>query len=294
MKRIIALIISIVLVGGVVGCTQNTKNTSGEKEDGKLISIGKVPYPHEWIPLNVIKQVAEEQGYRVEEVEGDIGFMFLGLSQGSIDILPDVWLPILHKNYMDKYEGKIDLVNTLYEKTEMGLGVPSYVEVDSIAELNKNAELFDNRIVGIEPSTGMMLTAEETIEDYNMDNIELVEGSTPAMLAEVDKAAKNNEPVLFLAWRPHVMFLKYDIKILKDEKNIWKYDDVMTGVNPGLKEKAPDLYHFLQEFSISIQDIEEILYKAETEDKNIEELTAQWIEDHREEIDKMIRQGVEE
>lgn len=287
MKKFLIFILSICLVGSTVGCGSIS---GGEKKEEVEINIGKVPYPHEWVPANIIKVVAEEKGYKVNLVEGDIGFMFLGLSQGDIDIFPDVWLPVLHSTYMEKYEGKIDLVGTLTEEIPIGIAVPSYVDFNSISDLKENAESFGKKIVGVEPSAGMMLTANETLKEYELeDDIELISGSTPAMLAELDKAIKAQEPLVFLAWRPHTMFTKYDIKLLEDPKGIWSLDDDKIGVHPDLKDKAPDIYSFLQEFKLTTDEMEEILYQMENENKSIEELAKKWVDENREEVEQMFK-----
>lgn len=288
MKKAIAILICIILIGSIVGCSNNDASTN-ESEKKIELNIGKVPYQHEWVPANIIKIVAEQEGYKVNLVEGDMGFMFLGLSQGDIDIFPDVWLPVLHSTYMEKYKEDIELVGTLVEKIPLGIAVPSYVDFNSLSELKENAESFGEKIIGIEPSAGMMITAEKTIEEYGLeDSIELVAGSTPAMLAELDVAIKNKEPLVFLAWRPHTMFTKYDIKLLDDPKEIWSLDDDIIGANPSLKEKAPDIYKFLQEFSLTVDEIEEMLFKMENEDKAIEDLAKQWVEENSEEIEQML------
>lgn len=302
-KKLIALITIIVLMSLVVmGCggTKNDQTSQGEGQisgdgdkvssgDKPTIAIGQVPYPHEWIPANIIKHVAEEMGYAVEMVEGDIGFMFLGLAQGDIDIYPNVWLPTLHKTYVDKYEDQIELAGTLFEDIDMGWAVPSYVDIESIDQLKDRADEFNNLIIGIEPSSGIMITSNETIEAYGLEEeFELLEGSTPAMLAELEKAVQNEQPIIFLAWRPHTMFTKYDIKVLDDPKGIWILDDAITGLNPGLKEKAPEIYEFMQNFKIDIEDIEAMLDEMETSGGDIEELTKEWIEENRDEIDAML------
>lgn len=84
------------------------------------------------------------------------------------------------------------------------------------------------------------------------------------------------------------MFTKYDIKVLDDPKGIWILDDAITGLNPGLKEKAPEIYEFMQNFKIDIEDIEAMLDEMETSGGDIEELTKEWIEENRDEIDAML------
>jgi len=187
---------------------------------------------------------------------------------------------------MDKYEGKIELVGTLTKEIPLGMAVPSYTNFDSIADIKDNADAIGNRIVGVEPSAGMMLTAEKTLEAYDLkDSIKLLDGSTPAMLAELDKSIKLKEPMVFLAWRPHTMFIKYDIKILDDPKGIWSFDNDEIGVNLKFKEKAPDIYKFLQHFTLSIEETEAMLIRMEEENISAEDLASEWITEHRDEID---------
>ena len=282
MKKFLRIILCAGLLIGAVACG----SSESTKEKRVEINIGQVPYPHEWVPANIIKQLAEEKGYKVNLVEGDIGFMFLGLAQGDIDIYPDVWLPVLHKTYMEKYKGKFELVGTLIKEIPLGVAVPSYTKFDSIADIKDNADAIGNRIVGVEPSAGMMLTAEKTLEAYDLkDSIELLDGSTPAMLAELDKSIKLKEPIVFLAWRPHTMFTKYDIKILDDPKGIWAFDNIEIGANPNLKEKAPDMYKFLQHFNMSVGETEEMLLRMKEKNISPEDLASEWITEHREEID---------
>jgi len=283
MKKFLKIVLCVGLLIGAVACGSSDKAAKDEKVE---ITIGQSPYTYEWVPVNIIKQVAEERGYKVNVVEGDTGFMFLGLVQGDIDIFPDVWLPVLHKTYVDKYKDKFELVGKLINKLPLGVAVPSYVNFDSLADLKDNADAVGNRMVGIEPSSGMMLTAEKTIEAYDLkDSVKLLDGSTPAMLAELDKAIKLKEPIVFLGWRLNTMFTKYDIKLLDDPKGVWAFDDDVVGVNLKFKEKAPDMYKFLQHFTLSVDETEGMLMRMEDENVPIEELASEWIAKHRDEVD---------
>jgi len=283
MKKFLKIVLCVGLLIGAVACGSSDKAAKDEKVE---ITIGQSPYTYEWVPVNIIKQVAEERGYKVNVVEGDTGFMFLGLVQGDIDIFPDVWLPVLHKTYVDKYKDKFELVGKLINKLPLGVAVPSYVNFDSLADLKDNADAVGNRMVGIEPSSGMMLTAEKTIEAYGLkDSVKLLDGSTPAMLAELDKAIKLKEPIVFLGWRLNTMFTKYDIKLLDDPKGVWAFDDDVVGVNLKFKEKAPDMYKFLQHFTLSVDETEGMLMRMEDENVPIEDLASEWIAKHRDEVD---------
>ncbi len=52
--------------------------------------------------------------------------------------------------------------------------------IDSLAELADNAELFDNRLVGIEAGAGLTrITQDEAIPTYGLEDLEYVISSTP-------------------------------------------------------------------------------------------------------------------
>lgn len=291
MFKVLKVAAMILLIFGLVACAEDSGTELSQEtasEDKAEINIGKVAYPHEWVPVHIIKHVAEEKGYKVNIVDGEVGFMFLGLKQGDIDIYPDIWLPVLHKSYMDKYKDDIELVGKFYEKAPMGVAVPKYSDINSISELGQKSEQIDEKIVGIEPSTGMMLTAENTIKEYGLeDSIELMDGSTPAMLAEVERAISEEKDIAFLAWRPHAMFSKYDIKLLEDPKSVWSADDDNIGVTKNFKEKAPDLYTFLTNLKVSIEEVDAMLYELEESDKDIDQVTKAWVENNKERIAEM-------
>ncbi|UFJ40309.1 glycine betaine ABC transporter substrate-binding protein [Brevibacillus humidisoli] len=283
------LAVTIVMSGGCA--TQPGGDQPGgaaEEAEKPTITIGKVPFEHEWVPVAIIQEVAKELGYATKIEEGDVGVVFLGLSTGDINVYPDVWLPTLHASYMEKYEGKIDLAGTVYQKAPTGWAVPTYVDINSIADLKGKSETFNGQVVGVEPGAGMMVTSEKTIQSYGLTDYKLLSGSTPAMLAAVKKATDNQEPIVFLAWRPHTMFQDFDIKMLEDPKGVWAYDDCRIGTSTDLKEKAPDLYSFLQNFRISMDEIESFLVKMDKENADVNDLAKEWIEQNRNDIDKWI------
>ena len=260
-----------------------------EAKKDKVIKIGHAPYDYEVPVIEITKQIAAEKGYEVDVVEGDIGFMFLSLVQGDIDIWPGIWLPSIHKSYQEKYKDQYELGSAIFEDAPIGWGVPKYVDVDSTADLKGNESAVDGKLVGFEPGSGMMLVSEKIIEGYDLD-IDLVPGTLSAMMAEVDYSIEHEEPILFLAWRPHTMMRKYDIKILDDPKGYWEYDTEYWGIREGFKDKSSEIYNFVNNFEMSIDETEEFLYAYQEQDKDVEDLAKSWIEDNRSKIDSWLEE----
>lgn len=59
---------------------------------------------------------------------------------------------------------------------------------------------------------------------------ELVEGSTPAMLTELDSAMADEEPIVVTLWRPHWAYAEYDIKDLEDPEGAMGEGEEIYGV----------------------------------------------------------------
>src|SRR5690606_39957965 len=90
-------------------------------------------------------------------------------------------------------------------------------DVNSIADLADNADVFDIRIVGMEDGSGLVQQTEnEAVPTYGLDDYELVKSSTPAMLEELETAIEDEEPVLVTLWRPHIAYSKFDLKDQED------------------------------------------------------------------------------
>jgi glycine betaine/proline transport system substrate-binding protein len=74
-------------------------------------------------------------------------------------------------------------------------------------------------IIGIEPGAVLMQRiGESVIPEYEI-GLDLVEASTPAMLAELRRAYGAKEPIVFLAWSPHWMNVEYDFRYLQDPRD---------------------------------------------------------------------------
>src|SRR5690606_23832668 len=140
------------------------------------------------------------------------------------------------------------------EPAGLFLTVPSYVEgVDSLEDLAANADMFDSTIVGIEAGAGMMgILADSVIPTYGLEDWTLVEGSTPAMLAELDRAIAAEEPIVVTLWSPGWWYGEYDLKNLEDPENAWGDPDQLTIVTrTGFAEDYPEIVEWWSNWQMS-------------------------------------------
>lgn len=108
-----------------------------EKVDGDKIKLAYVSWDSEIASHNVMKLVLEEMGYDVTLTQVEAGPLWTAVADGSADASLAAWLPVTHKTYADKFEGKFEELGTSMEGVKIGLVVPHYMDIDSIEDLKE-------------------------------------------------------------------------------------------------------------------------------------------------------------
>ncbi|MEV7155713.1 ABC transporter permease/substrate binding protein [Streptomyces misionensis] len=241
---------------GVFGSAGGSSEASGtDIGKGKEVKIGYIPWDEGIASTFLWKEILQERGFKVTTTQYAAGPLYTGLATGQIDFETDSWLPTTHAEYWKKYGKQLDDLGSWYGPTSLELTVPSYVkDVDSLADLKAHASEFGGKIVGIEPSAGeMSLLKSKVLKEYGLNGTyQVIDGSTPAMLAELKRAYAKKEPVLVTLWSPHWAYSSYDLKKLKDPKGAWgKGDGVHTLSRKGFAEDNPQVERWLKDFSMT-------------------------------------------
>lgn len=108
-----------------------------DKVDGEEFNLAYVAWDSEIASTNVMAKVLEEQGYKVKMSQVEAGPMWTSVADGSSDALLAGWLPVTHKTYAEKYDGKFEDLGTSMTGVKIGLTVPEYMDIDSIEDLKK-------------------------------------------------------------------------------------------------------------------------------------------------------------
>lgn len=263
-KKIAVGILAAVLIMGLVfaGCANVDGGGNGDngidnetpggisKEAPKeTIKLGYVQWACAEASTHLAQAVIMDKlGYDVTVTSLEAGGLYAGLADGDLDAQTTAWLPITHKDYMDRYGDEMDDYGPLYNDARIGLVVPEYVGIDSIEELNANADKLEGRIVGIDGGAGIMQATEQAIEDYDLD-MNLLESSDMAMTAALADAYMEEEWIVVTGWTPHWKFASFDLKFLEDPLGIYGgAEDIHVMARKGLDEEAPDVAGFLKNY----------------------------------------------
>lgn len=227
--------------------------------DDNTITIGYVNWT-EAVAVTHLMQAVLQKNFNMDVKLRLVGVeeAFRGVSSGELDAFLDVWLPSTHGQYWQEYQDQVVDLGVWYQgQATLGIGVPNYVEAQSIADLAKHIDKYEGKIIGIQPGAGLMrVTREKVMPAYGLDDFKLISGETAEMVAAIDRAIRNREPIAFTAWKPHWLFSAYPLRYLEDPKGTLAQSDQLHAiVREGLEEDAPRAYAVLNAFSLSAEQL---------------------------------------
>ncbi|MBZ6133173.1 ABC transporter permease/substrate binding protein [Streptomyces olivaceus] len=279
---------------GVVDKLAPVKGGSGDNpaEAKRTVDVAFFPWDENIAVTYLWKNVLERRGYKLNLKQMDVGPAYTGLATGDLDVNFDAWLPYGQKNYWDQHKDNLTDLGTWYDTTSLDIAVPSYVkDVKSIADLKGKGDQFDGKIIGIEPGTGQMqLLKNEVVPGYGLDDeYKVVDGSTPAMLAELKRALAKKEPVAVTLWTPHWAYSEYELTKLKDPKKAFGESNTIRNISSKqFPEKYPQFTKWLKNFKMSEEDLGSL--EAEIKDRgqgHEEDAVAAWLEEHPDMVGRM-------
>ncbi|GAA0358759.1 ABC transporter permease/substrate binding protein [Actinoallomurus spadix] len=247
-----AMALSGVVVFALLATTLGVAGSGGGGK-GKPITIGYIPWDEDVAVTQLWKTELEKKGYQVTLKQVDIGPMFAGLGQGDIDLYLDAWLPATHADYYNKYKDKLQDIGVWYQNASMQLAVPKNDPANSVADLTGQSARYKGRIVGIEPGAGeMKIVKNKVMPAYGLGDYKLMESSTAAMLAELNRSVQSNQPIVVTLWKPHWAYSKFPIKVLADPKKAFGSAEQAHVIGrAGFSKDFPEVSAWLKRFRMS-------------------------------------------
>jgi glycine betaine/proline transport system substrate-binding protein len=262
---------------------------AAQAQDKGSVHLAYVEWSSEVASTNVVRTVLEQAGYEVELTSLSAAAMWQSLSTGDADAIVAAWLPTTHADYMERVGEKIVDLGPNLDGTKLGLVVPEYTDVDSIAELDENADTFNGTITGIDPGAGIMGLTEEVIETYELEEMDLQSGSGATMTAALASAINNEEDIVVTGWTPHWKFARWDLKYLEDPENVYGgAEQIHTIARQGLEEDMPEAYANLDAFEWTPEQMGEVMLMNQEDDADPYENAKQWVEDNQDIVDEWL------
>ncbi|KGJ06008.1 glycine betaine ABC transporter substrate-binding protein [Paracoccus versutus] len=245
----------------------------------KVIKMGTLSWEDLTPITGITKKVLEDKGFTVELTEfSEWGIAYAALTKGDIQIIASQ-TDYVAQDYWNRNKNRLEKISPVSHGLYQAIAVPKYVPIDSIEELNDNADKFGGRIIGIEPGSGLMREAADAVDAYGL-KLQLIEGSTAGMTAALKSATDRQEWIAVTLWEPTWMALKFDTKFLADPKGIFAPPQGYYWIGQkGFAEANPEAREVIASVYVPIADIARI-NAAVNDGKTMDQAVAEWTAAH--------------
>lgn len=213
---------------------------------------------------------------------------YQALKNQDIDVFLGNWMPS-QQNFIEELNqaNAAEVLVKNLEGAKFTLAVPSYVTAElgvrDFKDLAAHADAFDRQIYGIEPGAPANENIQRMIDanDFGLGDWRVVESSETGMLSQVARAARGQDPIVFLAWAPHPMNRNFDITYLSGGDDYFGPNyggaEVFTIARTGWSEECPNAAQFFRNLVFTIDMENEMMAKILDEGKTPEEAAVEFL-----------------
>ena len=275
------------LIGGALALTMLGGSALAASEACKTVRFSDVGWTDITATTAATSVVLQALGYEPDVKVLSVPVTYASMKNNDIDVFLGNWMPTMEgdiKPYRE--DGSVEIVGVNLEGAKYTLAVPKYTfdaGLKSFADIAKFKDKLDGKIYGIEPGNdGNRLILDMISGDqFGLKGFELVESSEQGMLAQVTRAAKRNEDIVFLGWEPHPMNANIDMAYLSGGDDVFGPDyggaTVYTNVRKGYTGKCPNVGKLLNNLKFTLAMENEIMGSILDDGEDPEKAASAWL-----------------
>ncbi|WP_138466307.1 choline ABC transporter substrate-binding protein [Poseidonocella sp. HB161398] len=231
--------------------------------------------------------VLKALGYETDVKILSVPVTYTSLAKGDVDIFLGNWMPTMEADIAPYREaGTVETVRANLEGAKYTLAVNKAghdLGIGDFAEIANFEDELDGKIYGIEPGNDGNRLIQSMIDEnaFGLDDFEVVESSEQGMLAQVARADRRDEPVVFLGWEPHPMNANFDMTYLTGGDDWFGPDfggaTVYTNVRKGYVEECPNVGKLLGNLAFTLPMENEIMGAILDDGADPEDAAEAWL-----------------
>ncbi len=231
--------------------------------------------------------VLEALGYETETKVLSVPVTYTSLAAGDIDVFLGNWMPTMEGDIAPYREaGTVDTVRANLEGAKYTLATNAAgaaLGITSFGAIAEHGEALDSTIYGIEPGNdGNRLILDMIEADaFGLKGFEVKESSEQGMLAQVARADRREEPIVFLGWEPHPMNANHDMTYLTGGDDWFGPDlggaTVYTNTRAGYVGECPNVGKLLQNLEFTLAMENEIMGAILNDGADPEDAATAWL-----------------
>jgi glycine betaine/proline transport system substrate-binding protein len=201
-------------------------------------------------------------GYETDVKVLSVPVTYSSLKNKDIDVFLGNWMPTQEADVRpfltDKSVESIgpNLVGAKYTLATNAKGAE--LGIKDFKDIAAKSDALGGKIYGIEPGNdgNRLILGMIEKDTFGLKKLEVVESSEQGMLAQVARADKAGEPVVFLGWEPHPMNANFKLTYLTGGDDVFGANfggaEVYTNVRAGYTQECPNVGTFIKKLKFSL------------------------------------------
>lgn len=231
--------------------------------------------------------IAKALGYNADVKVLSVPVTYQSLKNKDIDIFLGNWMPTMEADIRPFLDDKsvedlgVNLTGAKYTLATNAKGAE--LGIKSFADIAKNKDALGGKVYGIEPGNDGNRIILDMIEKdaFAMKGMEVVESSEAGMLAQVARAEKSGEPVVFLGWEPHPMNANFKLTYLEGGDDYFGPNlggaEVHTNVRAGYVSECPNAGKLISNMKFTLAMENEIMGAILNDGEDPEKAATAWM-----------------
>ncbi len=226
-------------------------------------------------------------GYNPSATVLSVPVTYASLKNGDMDVFLGNWMPTMEgdiKKYRE--DGSVETVGMNLAGAKYTLAVNQGASdggIKDFADIAKNKDKLDGKIYGIEPGNDGNRLIQSMIDKdaFGLKGFEVVESSEQGMLAQVQRAERKNEWVVFLGWEPHPMNANFKMAYLTGGDDYFGPNlggaEVFTNVRKGYTSECANVGALLKNLSFTLAMENEIMGAILNDSEDPDKAATAWL-----------------
>lgn len=226
-------------------------------------------------------------GYEPSSQVLSVPVSYASLKNKDIDVFLGNWMPTMKADIQPYLDDKtVESLGANLEGAKYTLAVPKYLYdkgLKSFADIAKFKEELNGEVYGIEPGNDGNRLIQGMIDGdkFGMKSFKMVESSEQGMLAQVERAIKRKEGVLFLGWEPHPMNSKFELAYLEGGDDVFGPNlggaTIYTNVRAGYVTECPNVGKLISNLKFTLPMENQIMGAILDEKKEANDAAKEWL-----------------
>jgi glycine betaine/proline transport system substrate-binding protein len=235
----------------------------------------------------LVAQLLRSIGYSPTVTVLSVPVTFASIQNNDIDVFLGNWMPAQEADRA-RYlaDGTVVVIGPNLTGAKYTLAVPAYTYdagLRDFKDIQHFAPAVSDSIYGIEPGNDGNRHVLEMLKQnqFGLGAFKLIESSEQGMLAQVERAYRDKKPIVFLAWEPHPMNMRFDLKYLSGGDEVFGPNfggaTIYTVTRKGYSAECPNMGRLLANLKFTLRGESEMMAAILDQHEPAEAAATEWL-----------------